>query len=73
MIGEEDLFGNEMNLACKLGEDIAVRGQILLTPAAFNALPPGRYEFHLEETKISAMDVQYFQLERPLRPIEKKE
>jgi class 3 adenylate cyclase len=72
VIGDEDLFGNEMNLACKLGEDIAVKGQILLTPAAFNALPPGRYEFRLEEIKISGLDVQYFQLEKPLRPIEKK-
>ncbi len=33
-IGNEDIFGDEMNLACKLGEDIAEKGQILLTPAA---------------------------------------
>jgi adenylate cyclase len=33
-IGDEDIFGDEMNLACKLGEDIAEKGEILLTPAA---------------------------------------
>lgn len=33
-IDDEDIFGNEMNLTCKLGEDIAQRGQILLTAAA---------------------------------------
>jgi class 3 adenylate cyclase len=43
VIGDEDMFGSEMNLACKLGEDIADRNEILITPAAFNALPAGRY------------------------------
>src|SRR5574341_9913 len=33
-IGDEDLFGNEVNLASKLGEDVAERGEILLTGAA---------------------------------------
>ncbi len=33
-IGDEDIFGDEMNLACKLGEDIAEKGEILLTPDA---------------------------------------
>ena len=37
-IGDEDIFGDEMNLACKLGEDIAERGEILLTPAAKDEL-----------------------------------
>lgn len=34
VIGDTDLHGNEMNLACKLGEDLARQGEILLTPAA---------------------------------------
>lgn len=33
-IDEEDLYGNEVNLASKLGEDIAERRAILLTEAA---------------------------------------
>jgi len=37
-IGDEDVFGDEMNLACKLGEDIAEKGEILLTPAAKDEL-----------------------------------
>ena len=32
--GEEDLYGEEVNLASKLGEDIAGPGEILLTTAA---------------------------------------
>jgi len=34
VIGEEDIFGDEMNLTCKLGEDLAERDEILLTTAA---------------------------------------
>lgn len=34
VIGGEDLFGSEMNLASKLGEDVAGRGEILLSEAA---------------------------------------
>jgi class 3 adenylate cyclase len=34
LIGAHDLFGSEMNLASKLGEDVAGRGEILLSAAA---------------------------------------
>ena len=39
---EEDLFGLEVNLASKLGEDLARPGEALLTPSASEALPPAR-------------------------------
>jgi len=39
----EDVFGHEMNLASRLGEDLATGEEILLTPAAFEGLPPGDY------------------------------
>ena len=39
---EEDLFGLEVNLASKLGEDRAHPGEALLTPSAAEALPPTR-------------------------------
>ena len=35
---EEDVFGLEVNLASKLGEDLAEPGEALLTPAAAAAL-----------------------------------
>lgn len=40
LIDDHDVYGDEMNLACKLGEDLATAGEILLTPAAYAALPP---------------------------------
>ncbi len=43
VIEDHDLFGAEMNFASKLGEDLAARMQVLLTPAAYAALPPDRY------------------------------
>jgi adenylate cyclase len=42
-IGDTDVFGAEVNAACKLGEDIATPGEVLLTGAALKAarLPEG--------------------------------
>ncbi len=42
-IGDTDIFGAEVNAACKLGEDIAKSGEILMTGAALASarLPPG--------------------------------
>ena len=34
LIGDQDLFGSEMNVASKLGEDVAARGEILLSSSA---------------------------------------
>jgi class 3 adenylate cyclase len=34
MVGEDDFYGNELNLASKLGEDVAEEGETLLTEAA---------------------------------------
>jgi class 3 adenylate cyclase len=45
MIGNRDMFGSEMNLACKLGEDFAGKKQILLTTAARIAISSSRYKF----------------------------
>ena len=38
LVGEEDAWGDEMNLACKLGEDVAAGGEVLLTEEARRAL-----------------------------------
>jgi class 3 adenylate cyclase len=39
MIGGPDYFGNPVNGACKLGEDIASPGEILMTNHAFQQIP----------------------------------
>ena len=45
LVGEEDVFGCEMNVASKLGEDFAGASEILLTANAYASLPPDRYRF----------------------------
>ncbi|MDZ4370389.1 MAG: adenylate/guanylate cyclase domain-containing protein [Phenylobacterium sp.] len=39
LLGDEDLFGDEVNLASKLAEDVAQGGMIVLTEGARAALP----------------------------------
>ena len=41
LIGEDDFFGLPVNRASKLGEDLAGAGELLVTRAAFQTLPPG--------------------------------
>lgn len=57
VIAQQDLFGPEMNCACKLGEDIAGANEILLTEAAHAGLPPGRYICDSSSYQISGMDL----------------
>jgi adenylate cyclase len=60
-IDEEDMWGDEVNLACKLGEDIAGRGEILLTQAARAAAPSLAAE--RLDGSVSGLDLNYFKLE----------
>ncbi len=57
VIGDEDLFGSEMNLASKLGEDLAQRMEILLTPSAYEALPAECYSCQPVEFSTSGMEL----------------
>ena len=59
MIGDDDMYGNEMNIASKLGEDIAGRGEVFLSEAA-RARAEGRYESR--QIPISAMTVSAYKL-----------
>ncbi|MGH9753365.1 MAG: adenylate/guanylate cyclase domain-containing protein [Blastocatellia bacterium] len=63
-ISNEDIFGDEMNLACKLGEDIAERGEILLTPAARAELNGLGIAMREGTISISGMHLNYYYVER---------
>jgi adenylate cyclase len=58
---EEDLFGDEVNLSSKLGEDVAQGGQILLTEAARAELDPA-IETTPERVSISGLILNYHAL-----------
>jgi class 3 adenylate cyclase len=51
----DDMFGEQMNLASKLGEDLAHRSEILLTEAAYKQLANDPREFEQIEMSISGL------------------
>ena len=61
-IDEEDMFGDEVNLASKLGEDVAERGQILLTDAARAEAADAGIETREETISISGLSLAFHAL-----------
>ncbi|MCC7522615.1 adenylate/guanylate cyclase domain-containing protein [Candidatus Uhrbacteria bacterium] len=53
----EDMYGNELNLASKLGEDVAERGEILLTDAAKKEIKDKSYSFKAVPLAISGVSM----------------
>jgi class 3 adenylate cyclase len=58
-VDDEDLFGDEVNLASKLGEDVADKGAILLTDAAHARLNDPAIVTRHEELNISGLTLSY--------------
>jgi class 3 adenylate cyclase len=52
IVGDEDCFGDAVNRACKLGEDIAAAGEILVTQDAIKTIT-SELDFKLREVNIS--------------------
>lgn len=63
MIDECDMFGHEMNLASKLGEDVALAGQVLLTEAAHAALATAE-SATFDEAWFGRLRVSFWRLQR---------
>lgn len=57
IVENQDMFGSEVNLASKLGEDLAAREEILITEAAFARLEQGFAEFDEVEIAISGLQL----------------
>ena len=62
LVGDRDAYGAEMNLASKLGEDIAGPDQILLTAAAHSVLTHPTWEFTARTATVSGLDLTLHQL-----------
>jgi class 3 adenylate cyclase len=58
-IDGEDVFGDEMNLTCKLGEDVAQRSEILLTTGAQATLTLKNAETRPDQVSISGLVLPY--------------
>ncbi|MFT3926291.1 MAG: adenylate/guanylate cyclase domain-containing protein [Myxococcales bacterium] len=64
MVGEHDAFGSEMNLASKLGEDMAKAEQVLLTEAAWARMGAKKRAFVSRMARISGMRFPYYEHKR---------
>lgn len=62
VVGEHDLYGSQMNLACKLGEDLARRGELLLTEAAFSQIQAQPQQWERLELSISGLELIAYKL-----------
>lgn len=64
--GKDGLYGAEMNLASRLGEDTAESREILLTEAAWQSLPDDRRaEFDERFMGIAASSIRYYWIHLP--------
>jgi adenylate cyclase len=61
MVGDHDFFGSELNLASKLGEDVAGAGEVLLTEAAA-ARVGRRVRLVRRRVKVGSLLVRYHAL-----------
>ncbi len=62
-IEDRDLFGDEMNLACKLGEDVAKMGEILLSAAAYAQIQDQNIDCREEIISISGLELPYYSVQ----------
>ena len=59
-VGDEDIWGGEVNLASKLGEDVAQLGDILLTPAAHAQVTDGGLSVDERTVDVSGLSLTYY-------------
>ena len=64
IVGREDLYGSEVNLASKLGEDLAQRDEILLTEAAFSRVDPATRNYAEMRMSVSGLDLIVHKVEK---------
>jgi adenylate cyclase len=63
-IEDEDVWGNEVNLASKLGEDIAELGEVLLTAEAHARVGDAALRFTERTISISGLDLTFYEVDR---------
>ncbi|MDT5156023.1 MAG: hypothetical protein QOC61_1476 [Acidobacteriota bacterium] len=64
LINNDDMYGSEVNLASKLGEDLAQRGEILLTEAAYQRVEKGLHEYEPLQMSISGLQLSAYRVKK---------
>ncbi len=62
LIENAELFGSEVNLASKLGENLAAPNEILLTQAARDKVSAEALKLQPVKTRVSGMELKYYHL-----------
>lgn len=64
LVDDIDCYGDPVNVACKLGEDVAEAGEVLLTAAARMQLDPGfAHRLREQVVSVSGLEVHVFAVE----------
>ena len=64
-VENEAIYGTEVNLASKLGEDIGNLGDVLLTPAAYEQVEANGVECEKRTVSVSGLDLEYYAVSGP--------
>lgn len=64
VIENEDIFGSEVNLASKLGEDLAQRGEILITESAYKQVADSKRSFDPLNMSVSGLDLLVYRVRK---------
>jgi adenylate cyclase len=62
---DHDFFGDPINIASKLGEDLAKKGEILMTEHAYNMLPEIHYQSERVVFEISGIVIKSYKIHYP--------
>lgn len=60
----DDMYGNELNLASKLGEDVAERGEILLTAGARKKIKGKKFKFNETSLTVSGVTMKMYKAKK---------
>ena len=75
IVEREDMYGSEVNIASKLGEDLAKAGEVLLTEAAFARVDSKARSFKKKKKSISGLSLTIHKVlydEQPQKSSRKK-
>lgn len=62
---DHDFFGDPVNIASKLGEDLAKKGEIIMTEKAYNLIPEIPYKSEAVLFEISGIRIQSYKIFYP--------
>jgi class 3 adenylate cyclase len=62
IVQDEDLYGAEVNLASKLGEDLASRNEVLLTESAFKRVDASKRQYEEIELSVSGLHLVVYRV-----------